>query len=76
MTYREFKRHNDTSKVMSNMTVGRVTNVNLITETCELNVGDRKSIISIGQLVRDIVYDGMGAISNPSLLQRWRGFSK
>lgn len=76
MTYKEFKRHNDTSRAMFNMTVGRITDVNLTTETCKLTVEDRTTVINIGQLVNEIVYDGMGVISNPSLLQRWKGFSK
>lgn len=76
MTYREFKAHNDASKKLSNVTVGRVTDVNLMSETCKLTVNDNSSIIYIGTLVNNIVYDGLGAISNPSLLQRWSGFSK
>lgn len=76
MTYREFKKHNDTSKLCNDVTVGRVTDVNLISETCRLTVESHSSVISIAQLVEDIVYNGMGVISNPSILQRWRGFER
>ena len=76
ITYAEFKRHNDTSKKLPNTVVGRVTDVNLISETCKLTVGNNVSLVDISTLVHNIVYDGLGAISNPSLLKRWSGFYK
>lgn len=76
MTYREFKKHNDTSKLCKDIPIGRVTDVNLISETCRLTVESHSSVIPIAQLVEDIVYNEMGVISNPSILQRWRGFER
>lgn len=74
MLYRDFKRQNDLAKkYISN--VGTVSDVDLVSGTCTLTVGDRVTKnLGIHNIVSDIVYNGMGAITNPSAFKNWKGF--
>lgn len=74
MTYSHFAKENNVSKKF-NKVIGRVTNVNLVANTCTLTVDGRvTNELPIETVVNDIVYNGFGAITNPSILKRWRGF--
>jgi hypothetical protein len=74
MTYGEFKRQNDRAKRYTS-TIGRVSNINLSRGTCSLTVLDNVTDnLYIHNIVKDIVYNGMGAICNPSALRNWKGF--
>lgn len=74
MTYNDFKRFNDRSKCCFN-SLGRISNVNVKDNTCTLTFEDRVTHnISIHTIVEDIVYNDMGAVSNPSALRKWKGF--
>ena len=54
--------------------VGKILSVDKKTDTCILEVHGRKTKLSILQLVTEIYRDGMGAITNPSILKDWHGF--
>lgn len=75
-TYEDFKRVNDESKSYFEA-LARVSNVDLKSETCTLTYLDRVTPdMNISYVVTDIYLNGMGALSNPSALKGWRGFSK
>lgn len=74
MLYSEFKKQNDISKDYFPQ-LGKVSNVNFQADTCTLAFADCVTDnIPIQVVVDDIVLNGMGAISNPSILKYWRGF--
>lgn len=76
MTYKQFAEENNVSKKFNN-SIGRVTNVDLVKNTCTLSIENRATDkVPIETVVRNIVYDGLGAITNPSILKRWSGFDK
>ena len=75
-TYEQFRRVNDDSKSYFEVK-SRISDVNLVNETCTLTTGDsvtRNMPISV--VVTDIYLNGMGVVSNPSALKNWRGFNK
>lgn len=74
MTYEYFKKNNDISK-RTNPAVGRVSHVNFKRNTCTLVYEDNISEVPIKELVDEIVLDGMGSISNPSILKNWKGWT-
>lgn len=76
MTYKQFKKSNDESKGAFPV-LGRVLSTNMKAGTCVfIYEGNITRDLPIKTLVNNIVYDGMGAISNPSALASWGGFDK
>lgn len=75
MTYNHFKRNNNIAKSHFD-SLGRLSNVNLKDNTCTLTFEDRvTNNIPIQTIIEDIMYNAMGAVSNPSALRKWEGFS-
>lgn len=75
-TYEQFKRVNDESKSYFDIK-SRVSDVDLVNETCTLTTGDRVTRdIPISVVVTDVYLNCMGVISNPSALKNWKGFNK
>jgi len=75
MTYNHFKRNNNIAKGYFD-SLGRLSNVNLKDNTCTLTFEDRvTNNVPIHTFIEDIMYNAMGAVSNPSALRRWKGFS-
>lgn len=76
MLYEDFKRQNDSSKKFFSH-LGKLEDVNLSDNTCTLVFLDNITRnLSIQDIVNDIIYNGMGAVSNPSALRGWKGFDK
>lgn len=75
MTYEYFKKNNDISKSYF-PTLGRIERVEFRSNTCILNIEGLRTKIYISDLVNDIIYNGMGAVVNPSRLRGWSGFDK
>lgn len=76
MTYDYFKQMNNMSKGMVAVK-GKVIDVDFKTNTCKLVVdGKSNGKMAIPNLIENIVYDGMGAITNPSALKNWKGFDE
>lgn len=71
LTYSRFKNLNDTSKRMG-VTCGHIDCVDLKNNICVLNVEGNKTSLDINQLVADIAVNGMGCVSNPSVLKNWK----
>lgn len=75
MSYDDFKKYNNDSKKHFS-SLGRISNVDNVKGTCTLTFEDRVTHnLSIQNIVDDIAYNGMGAVSNPSALRKWKGFS-
>ena len=55
-------------------TVGTLDAVNLKKNTCILRVDDNETELPIGTIVQNVLFDGMGVVTNPSLLRKWRGW--
>lgn len=75
MTYKYFQEQNNIAKRMG-VKSGRVIYSSSNPNVCKLQFEDNESLIEVTQLVQDIVYNGMGCITNPSALKNWPGFSK
>lgn len=76
MTYEYFKQMNNMSKGMVDVK-GKVIDVDFKTNTCKLVVdGISNGKMTIQSLIENIVYDGMCAITNPSVLKNWKGFEE
>lgn len=74
MLYEDFKRQNDSSKQFFSC-LGRIEDVSLKNNTCTLIFADNVTKnLYIQDVVNDIIYNGMGAVSNPSALKGWKGF--
>ena len=57
-----------------NETRGTIEEVNLKQNTCVLRVEDNKTLVPIETVVRDVLYNGMGIVTNPSVLRKWKGW--
>lgn len=76
MTYEYFKNQNNMSKNIGVQPIGKIESVDNIENTCVLLVEDNRSIVPIQHIINDIVRDGIGCLSNPSKLKRWKGWEK
>lgn len=76
MTYEQFKKQNDESKKFFAQ-LGRVYNVRNAVGICDFSFnGNITKAMPIMVLISNIIYDGMGAISNPSALKNWNGWKQ
>lgn len=75
MTYEYFKKNNDISKGYFS-SLCKVESVDLKKGTCMMNFEGNRTRVNIKDLVDDVIYNGMGALSNPSKLKGWSGFDK
>ncbi len=78
MTYEIFKNNNNTSKRLKAYDViGKLTDVDFEKDTCTLTVEDNVTPnLPILHIVQDVAINDMGVLSNPSILKRWKGFTK
>ena len=80
MSYNEFKDINDSNKkefkTSASSNIGRILYVNLNTGGCVVELYNGGNIrIAVTGLIR-MVLDKKGALTNPSKLKNWKGWSK
>lgn len=76
MTYEYFKKNNDISKKFF-PSLMKILEVNFEFGICTVSFdGNVTSGLPIGNLVEDVIYNEMGALSNPSKIKNWKGFEK
>ena len=73
ITYGKFKEINNAVKMNDSNRMGKVLAVR--GDVCRIEVSDNISDIYVQQLIEDIVYNGTGCISNPSILKNWKGWA-
>ena len=75
-TYDQFITANHKNKYAYE-TLGHIEDVNFQNNTCALRYLDRYTPnLPIASIVNDTVWNCMGAVSNPSALKGWKGWSK
>lgn len=75
MTYEYFITQNKMSKGFFPHLM-RIVEVDFKNNTCKVNFEGNISVVSINSVVEDVIYNGMGALSNPSKFKGWSGFEK
>lgn len=75
MTYEYFMKQNKISKGFF-PTLMRILEVDLKNNRCKVDFEGNISDVAISEIVEDVIYNEMGAISNPSKLKGWQGFEK
>ncbi|MBR1454841.1 MAG: hypothetical protein IJ593_09420 [Lachnospiraceae bacterium] len=73
LDYDKFKSINDDSKKCFSG-AAKIGMVDLKNGVLELTYMGNTSTMAIDTLVRNIVLDGLGVVSNPSALRNWTGF--
>ena len=75
ITYEQFKTGNDEAKKYFTV-LGSIVDTNMREGTCTFEYDGNVSYnVPIENIVSNILFDGMGAIKNPSKLKEWKGFT-
>lgn len=76
MIYEYFKKNNDISKSYF-PSLMKIIDVNFESGFCTVSFeGNITPNMPIQAIVNDVIYNEMGALSNPSKLKNWKGFEK